>query len=1353
MRLRTFVFLTVALSFLFALTPSALFSQGSSTATVTGTVTDQKGAAVPNADVELLNTATNESRKQTTNDTGYYTFVSVLPGQYKVTIKKGGFRTASVGPLDVQVGKAIAVDARLEVGTISEVVEVVASQVELQTTDSSVGNVMDRKVLDNIPSMARDATALLLLQPLANPGFNSPGSPAGYGEGDNTGGQIAGARSDQNTFLLDGGDATDSTAGGGQYSGGNFTATPRAAVPTPIESLEEFRVVTTNSGASFSRSAGGEVQMVTRSGSNTWHGAVYEYLQNNVLNANSWDRNSVGHPNPALRDNRFGGRVGGPIWKDKTFFFINYEGRRFVSSTDIFRRVPSDLMKAGVLQFPISICDAACQLDPVANPPVKQLTAFNLNPGPVTVNGVTYQPANCGTTATPAPCDPRSLGLDPAIAAVWAQEPAGNKPSCGTAVASDGRNTLCFDSPVGIPLREDFGVMRLDHVFNPNWRFTGTYRYDKTVFTAPVQVDIGGILSGDTLGVAKSTAQRPLAPRYVTAGLTGQITRNLTSSFHFDYLRHWWQWGTFALGTMPAPEGFPQPSGLNASLSILGEGIGVGMQPINVDTQNARSRLWNGKDYSVFEDLSWVKGKHVWQFGGRFGSQHFYHRRDDKVVGGLTNPVFTIGRLSSGSHVSGIPFSNVPAGGCPAGDVCSFAGSRSRWRTDYASVLGIMERAQELFTRGADFSPNPVGTPLQQHTVVDSYSLYASDTWRLKPSFTLTLGLNWGVQLPPYESSGEQTVVVDDNTGKVIDFDKYIETRAAAATNGLLYNPQLDYVPIKQTGRKYPYDPNWDNFSPRVAFAWNPSSSDSLIGKLMGGHRGVLRGGYSRVFDRLNGVGIVMIPALGVGFGNNLRCAGPQNTATGVACFATTGKNSNPSNAFRIGTDGTTVPIPSLATIPSGQPLIPGTNSPYETLDFRINSKRKTGYADTFDLTYQRDLGHNMLMEVGYVGNYAQRLYQGYALQQVPYMYRLGGQTFAKAWSNVAQAIIQNPNIDTTTIPNQPFYEALGPANGLACTPGSTTGNSCTQFFINNFADGATGFPAFDYTDFWQQFVNNGGSDANQVLDSYIIGSHGRSNYNAGFFSLRKRTNVGLTFDVNYTFSHAFDQVGQNQESLNEASDAFNLDRDYGSAQFDRRHAIVTLLTYDLPFGRGKLSTSNWANRAIGGWNVSGVWVFATGLPLDVINGASCEEFGQGVYFGNCSAYFPISGKYQSASRQAGSTAGELVAYSNADAINNDGNPNGAGFSFFTPPDPAIYGRTGRGYFRSLNRWNVDFGISKTTKITERVSTRFDCQMTNVFNHVMFADPNTDISTGKFGTLDTQYNQPRFIQFALRFEF
>ena len=1321
MKLRTFAVPFACLFCLFALTPLAMFAQSSSTASVAGTVTDPKGAAVPNATVELLDATTNALRTQTTNDTGYYTFVNVPPGSYKVTIKKEGFRSATMGSLDVQVGKSLTADVKLEVGTMSQTIEVTAgAQVELQTQDSSVGNVLERKMLDNIPSLARDATALLLLQPLANPGFNSPGSPSATGEGDNTGGQIAGARSDQNTFLLDGGDATDSTAGSGQYSGTNFTATPRAVVPTPIESLEEFRVVTTNSNASFSRSAGGEVQMVTRRGSNSFHGAAYEYLQNNVLNANTWDRNSHNAPNPALRDNRFGGRIGGAIWKDKTFFFVHYEGRRFVSSTDIVRRVPSCDMRLGILHFGGS--------------------EYNLNPSAVN---------DCANNSVPSSgLDPRNSGLNKTIQAVWALEPAGN--SGRGCAGADGINTICFDAPVGIPLREDFGVLRLDHNITSKWQASASYRYDKTEFNAPVQVDIGGLLPGDKLGVPKSVAQRPLAPRYLVTSLTGQITPHLTSQSTFDYLRHWWQWGTLHPTNIPGPEGgYAQTNGLNASLSISGEGIGsntsgatgAGMQPINVDTQNARSRTWNGKDYNFNENLSWVKGNHLIQFGGRTEWQRFYHQRDDKVVGGLTSPVFTIGRLSSGSHVSGIPF---PSAGTPCLTTnadCTFSGSSSRWRTDYASILGIIERSQELLTRAPDFSPNPPGTALQQHTVVDSDALYVSDSWRIKPSVTLTFGLNWGVQLPPYESTGEQTIVVDHSTGKPVNFDNYIATRQSMALAGQLYNPQLDYVPINQTGRKYPYDPDWTNFSPRVAFAWNPSFSGGLLGSLMGNRKSVLRGGYARVYDRINGVGIVMIPALGVGFGNNLRCAGPQITSTGVACFATTGVNSNPSNAFRIGTDGTQIPLPSLASIPSGQPLIPSTNSPYESLDFRIDPKRKVGYANTFDVTYQRDLGRNMLLEIGYVGNYAQKLYQGYALQQVPYMYTLGGQSLAKAFSNIAQLVLASPTIARTSIPNQPFIEAF-----LA---GQCAGySSCTQMVVskpgkanpNAFADDLAGFAEFNLTDFWEQYSPNaGGPDQTQVLDSYIIGSHGRSNYNAGFVSLRKTAASGLTFNFNYTFSHAFDQIGQNQESLNETSDAFNLDRDYGSAQFDRRHAITTLLTYDLPFGSGRpYSTgSGVANKVIGGWNVSGVWSFATGLPLDVFNGGSCEEFGQGVVFGNCSAYFPANGAYQSASVH--NNNGVLTAYSNLPS--------------FTPPDLTLNSRTGRGYLRGLSRWNVDFGVSKTTKITERVSTRFDCQMTNVFNHVMFNDPNTDISSGNFGVLRTQYNQPRYIQFGLRLDF
>jgi hypothetical protein len=1309
-----------ALLLLVVLVPGVALGQSSSTATVTGTVTDQRGAAVPAASIELINTGTNESRTQTTSDTGSYTFASVSPGNYKVVIKKSGFRATTISPVGVQVGRSFTVDARLEIGTLSETIEVVAgAQLELQTQDASVGNVLDRQALDHIPTLARDATSLLLLQPLASPGFNSVGSPTQGGEGDQTGGQIAGARSDQNTFLLDGGDATDSTAGSGQYSGTNFTATPRAVVPTPVESLEEFRVVTNNPTAGFSRSSGGEVQMVTRRGGNTFHGAAYEYLQNDNLNANTWTRNSLGQKDPELRDNRYGGRIGGPIWKDKTFFFAHYEGRRFVSSTDVVRRVPSASMRAGILHFgPSDTCGV------VGGVPITSgCAAYNLNPNP-TVDPLT------GQSVASSNLDPRNLGLNPAITAVWNLLPAGNQ---FVGSGADGINTLAFSAPVGTPLSEEFGVIRVDHNITSKWQFTASYRYGKTDFASPVQVDIGGLLPGDTSGQPVSTAARPLAPRYLVTGLTGQITSHLTSEFHFNYLRHWWEWATFAPSLMPSPAGFALPDGTNAALSIGGEGITVGMQPINVDTQNARSRLWNGKDYVFSENLSWLKGNHLLQFGGRAESQKFFHQRDDKVVGGLTSLVYTVGRLSAGSGISGIP---IPT---------DFQGSVSNYRNDYAAVLGMVDRAQQLFTRAPDFSPNPVLTPLLQHTVVDSYSLYVTDSWKIKPSITINLGLTWGTQLPPYEETGEQTMMVNHDTGKIITGDAYIAERKASALAGQIFNPQLDFVPIKRLGRKYPYDPDYSNWSPRVSVAWNPSYSSGLLGSLFGGRKTVVRGGYAKVYDRLNGVGIVMIPALGVGFGNNLRCKAPSLQGGTVTCLGNA--LSDPTTALRIGTDATVIPMPALNSIPSGDPLIPGDNSPFETLDFRIDPKRKVGYAHTFDLTVQRQLPGNMMLEVGYVGNYAKRLYNGYALSAVPYMYTLGGQSFAEAFSNIANAMRNNGTSAgaIAAIPDQAFLETLM-GGAAAC------GGSCTQQAIAAFADGTDGFLFANVTDFWEGLTIplSGGADNTQVFDSYMIGSNGRSNYNAGFLSLRKSSGAGLTFNFNYTFSHAFDQIGNNQENLNESSDAFNLDRDYGSAVFDRRHTFTTLVTYDLPFGSGKhySSGSGALNKVIGGWNIAGVWVYGSGLPIDVYNSTSNEEIGQGGVFGNNAGYISIGNKHYNASPSNGSTN----AFPDSEAVRLN----------FRPPDLFLDGRNGRGFIRSYGRWNMDLGFSKTTKITERVSTRFDCQMTNVFNHPQLlgtggfysGDMALDFNTSSsFGAINNQYNSPRFIQFGLRFDF
>src|SRR5258707_11360633 len=263
----------------------SLSAQTASTSTVTGTVSDKTGSIVPNAKVELQDVDTKAKTSVTTGNDGAYTFISVRPGNYSITVSGKGFRQSVVSGVKVEVGKSALVNVTLEVGGMTETVEVTAGTgIELQTLDSSIGNVLDANMLSNMPNINRDATSLVLLQPMAIPGFNGPG---GTGEFNSNGGTIAGARMDQNTFMLDGGDATSNMEGGGGYNTG-FVATPRAVVPTPVESLEEFRVQTNNAGVEFTRSMGAEGQMATIRGTNSWRGGGYWDHQNAEVKANVW---------------------------------------------------------------------------------------------------------------------------------------------------------------------------------------------------------------------------------------------------------------------------------------------------------------------------------------------------------------------------------------------------------------------------------------------------------------------------------------------------------------------------------------------------------------------------------------------------------------------------------------------------------------------------------------------------------------------------------------------------------------------------------------------------------------------------------------------------------------------------------------------------------------------------------------------------------------------------------------------------------------------------------------------------------------------------------------------------------
>jgi putative hemolysin len=255
--------------------------------------------------IELENLGTSARYTQVTNESGHYIFPNLPPGPYRLKATQTGFRTATVPEVQVEVAKSYVQHFTLAVGEVTDSVEVVASQVGLQTTDSTVGNVLAGKSLLLLPTFTRQANELLIVQPGVSPL-----------------GAVTGSRRDQNAFTLDGIDVSNNWGDPGTFG------------YLGLESVEEFRVGVANPNASFARGAGGQVSVITRSGSNELHGAAFWYHQNDNLNANSWTNNRNFIRKAELKDNRFGFRVGGPIRRERTFFFVNYDGRRFPRSTE-----------------------------------------------------------------------------------------------------------------------------------------------------------------------------------------------------------------------------------------------------------------------------------------------------------------------------------------------------------------------------------------------------------------------------------------------------------------------------------------------------------------------------------------------------------------------------------------------------------------------------------------------------------------------------------------------------------------------------------------------------------------------------------------------------------------------------------------------------------------------------------------------------------------------------------------------------------------------------------------------------------------------------------------------------------
>lgn len=1302
--------------------------------TIVGQVMDAQQATIAGAAVRLVDTSTNSARSAVTNEVGRYTIVNVPPGTYDLTVTKDGFEATKLAAQKVDVGETLTLNVSLQLGATTTTVEVTATAgAELQTLNATVGSTITNESLQLMPNLARDASYLSVMQVGVMPSGN-----------------VAGAGTDQNSFQLDGGYNSDDMAGnntsyvpGNGYIGTSSSGgTPSGVIPTPIESVEEIKIGSSGQTADFNSAGGSQVQMVTKRGTNQIHGALYEfYFGNDVGAANLWKNNhtpdaSAGlayTPLPATHRNRFGGAIGGPLtpkfWGGKTYFFANFEGMRYPNSVSFERAVPTLLLRNGVVQLPNS---------------AGVVTPYNLNPYPVTVNGTTYQPANCGT----GPCDPRGLGMNSLVSQLWSQLPMPNDPQYIVSGASDGINEQGYLGTLSLPQTSNFFVGRIDHDFGDKWKFMSSYRYYSYSQQTSSQTTLG------PTGQYTATAPRPEKPSFLIAGMTTTITSNLTNDFRASYLRNFWQWSD-AGGppNLPGLGGAIEPGGESASTNAL--------MPTNVNSQSTRQRFWDGHDQFYSDNLTLLHGNHLYSFGGSYLRAYDYHERNDNGVGIDTFPTY---QLTNGS---GIAASGYPT---PVGLASSQA---TTYEQLYSEVLGIVGQSQVMYSRsGKNLSLNPVGTPGFDQSIIPTYDLYWSDTWHVKPTLTLTYGLAWQLAMPPYEINGKQVMLVD-TTGEPINMSDFLAQREKSALAGVGFAPEVGFatMPNVGSGAKYPYNPFYGGFSPRVSLAWSPSVDDGFFGKLIGRSKTVIRGGYSRIYGRTNGVELVLVPLLGPGILQAVSCY-PSMTGTCANAGSLTA-----ANAFRIGTDGMTAPLPAVSSTLQ-QPYFPGVNGNAQASDGSLlDPNYRPNHSDEVSITIQRALSPKALIEVGYIGKKISNMFQQINIDAVPTMTTLAGQSFANAYAAVFSQYcgLGSPTCaaNAANVTSQPFFEsALGGKNSPFCANYA----NCTAAVVANF--GASIKATQVYT-LWQNLSAANGWTLNRtLLSSPSLGtgispqitameldtSLGHGNYNAAFVRFTTRDWHGLTATSNFTFSKGLGTASVvSASSSSTVPDPWNLNLGYGPWSYDYKVVYSMLLLYQPPIFRGQ---RGFLGHLLGGWSIAPIFTAQSGQPLqisvDTGSNTNAQAFGE-VYGNNNVAYYenavgvsPFTGGNALHSGVAPSGG---VATSGTSGLNLFSNP-AAVYGEFRPPVLGLDNNmNGAGPIRGFPTWNLDASLSRDFKATERIGATLTFQFVNVLNHFQAGNPSMNIDSPQtWGVVTSQATtangaQSRWMEFGLRLRF
>ena len=1086
-------------------------------ASLTGIVTDSSGAMLAGAKVELINKSTNLSYQTVSNSNGSYTISNIAPGpSYTEIVSHEGFKTTMLTGLYLNVAATRSQNVELAVGTVLDTVSVSAAnqEVTLDTTDATVGNNFEVQYLNDLPIAYRDSPAALFTQ---QPGMTQDGSATG-------------SRTDQDRVTVDGLDVSDMATG----AFGSIIAN------APVDSIQEMRGTTAGMLASSGNGGGGQFDLVTRSGTNHFHGNINEYHRDTDLEANEWFNNFEGVPRSPLIRNQFGGNIGGPIWKNKVFFFFDYNGRRDTLAGQAERVVPTDSF--------------------LKNDTITYFT--NIAAG--TTNSI-----NAAQVAT---LDPQGIGFDAGMMNVI----GGRYPSPNDFTGDQGDllNTAGFRFNTPTPYVENNYVGKLDLAPWKNHHFFGrvTYNHINAVH-APVE------FPGD-----RETFPFLDSSHAWVAGWDWVIGNNKTNSFIW--------------GETVANLGFPatyNPQGANQYGWDGEPGGGTFLSGIYANVGRTSSGSPGSHIFPipvVRDNFNWEKGRHNFSFGGSFKypSPHFSVYQD------YNNPV-----IGLGGGVSGLTDADTwqfrPA------DLDRNQTSLTIYDSAYVFALGRFANVGATFNYTASGSVVPQGTGSQTQFRYYETEFYFGDTWKLTPSLVITYGVRYQKYTVPYEIHGLESVQSESfwnfMHARIAQSAAGVGGNASLP-GGAAAVPYITYsLGGKANHGPAYFSPNNKDFAPRVAFAWTPTKDRKFV---INGGGGIVydqtvinailqeQAQFSYLFQG-SGTKNYGVP----GDANHSSAyysllQNPRFTAlSSPAAGPTPPVITKPYAPFI----GPVDPNCGGATGPCG--LANG-----GAFNLSVDRILPTPYNITFNLGFQQEIKGGYIFKLDYVGRLGRRLLaQADAEQLINFPDKTSGQMLSQALANVTTWLRQNPNADPTAAPPQPWFE-----NVLYRAPGGGTNtgylaNQCAPYPARgDAADFTQCMSEFGMlpanVGMAAQFSENtfvtdmGFSSYNGMLATLHKNSSHGLQFDLNYTWSHSIDNVSAIANFN-----AFDGNG-----FGFLCDVLRPRQCRGNSDFDVTQYLNGNFLYELPFGRGRAFAANmprWADEAIGGWELSGLPIWHSG--------------------------------------------------------------------------------------------------------------------------------------------------------------